>query len=390
MSSHDEVISNFTSITGTSTERAKFYLESSGWQLAVALASFYENDGDGGDSEPEVIGPPTIINQDSDDEVVSQPSSESASAAFKATQKTTNSRFATLANLSKDTGSSDEEEGQAFYAGGSEHSGQQVLGPGKKKKDFVTEMFQSVKMHGAEVVEPKDSGHGGKRPSTFTGTGYRLGQSANDTEVVQLPSASRRESLPTEVTLKLWKEGFSVDSGPLREYSDPDNREFLDYVRRGEVPQELLMEAKGGEVHLNMEDHRHETFVTSKVKVKAFGGKGHLLGSPSPTTVGSTKALDEKDKVANEQEAKSSFYVDPNAPKTTVQIRLADGSRLVATLNHTQTIGDLRRYIVLARPQYEHQPFNLLTTFPSKELSDNNQTLAQAGILNAAILQRLV
>jgi UBX domain-containing protein 1 len=41
--------------------------------------------------------------------------------------------------------SSDEEEGQAFYAGGSEHSGQQILGPGKKKKDFVSEMFKSVK-----------------------------------------------------------------------------------------------------------------------------------------------------------------------------------------------------------------------------------------------------
>lgn len=387
MSSHDEMISNFASITGTGTDRAKFYLESSGWQLAVALASFYENDGDGADSEPEIIGPPSVTGRDSDDEIVSHPSSESASAPPTAKQKT-NSRFATLANLNRDTGSSDEEEGQAFYAGGSEHSGQQVLGPGKKKKDFVTEMFQSVKMHGAEVVEPKDSGSS-KRPNTFTGTGYRLGQSPSDTEVVQLPSASRRES-HTEVTLKLWKEGFSVDSGPLREYTDPDNREFLDCVRRGEVPQELLREANGGEVHLNMEDHRHVTFVTSKIKVKAFGGKGHLLGSPAPTTVGTTKVVEEKDKVTNEQEAKSAVSVDNNSPTTTVQIRLADGSRLVATLNHTHTIADLRRYITLARPQYEHQPFNLLTTYPSKELGDNTQTLAQAGVLNAAILQRLV
>lgn len=388
MSAHDELISNFASITGTSTDRAKFYLESSGWQLAVALASFYENDGDTAESELEVIGSPARANPDSDDEIVSLASSESASSATKPTQKTNSSRFATLANLNRDAGSSDEEEGQAFYAGGSEHSGQQVLGPGKKKKDFVTEMFQSVKMHGAEVVEPKDPGQN-RRPNTFSGTGYRLGQSANDTEVVQLPSGSRRES-HTEVTLKLWKEGFSVDSGPLREYTDPDNREFLDFVRRGEVPQELLREAKGGEVHLNMEDHRHETFVPSKIKVKAFGGKGHLLGSPSPTTVGTTKATDEKDKVANEQEAKAAVSVDKNAPTTTVQIRLADGSRLVATLNHTHTIADLRRYITLARPQYEHQAFNLLTTFPSKELSDNNQSLVQAGILNAAILQRLV
>lgn len=63
--------------------------------------------------------------------------------------------------------------------------------------------------------------------------------------------------------------------------------------------------------------------------------------------MGTTKALDEKDKVANEEEAKSTIAVDKNAPTTTVQIRLADGSRLVATLNHTHTIADLRRYIIL-------------------------------------------
>lgn len=63
--------------------------------------------------------------------------------------------------------------------------------------------------------------------------------------------------------------------------------------------------------------------------------------------MGTTKALDEKDKVASEEEAKSTIAVDKNAPTTTVQIRLADGSRLVATLNHTHTIADLRRYIIL-------------------------------------------
>lgn len=51
------------------------------------------------------------------------------------------SKFATLGSLNR--GSDDEEEGQAFYAGGSEHSGQQVLGP-SKKKDIVADMFKSV------------------------------------------------------------------------------------------------------------------------------------------------------------------------------------------------------------------------------------------------------
>ena len=42
----------FQSITGCDSERAQFYLESSNWQLDLAMASFYEGDGDmevGGD-----------------------------------------------------------------------------------------------------------------------------------------------------------------------------------------------------------------------------------------------------------------------------------------------------------------------------------------------------
>ena len=63
----------------------------------------------------------------------------------KPKSKTTNSNFATLNSL---VSSSDEEdeEGQAFYAGGSEHSGQQVLGP-SKKKDIVSGVFKSVQKY---------------------------------------------------------------------------------------------------------------------------------------------------------------------------------------------------------------------------------------------------
>lgn len=69
--------------------------------------------------------------------------------------------------------------------------------------------------------------------------------------------------------------------------------------------------------------------------------------SPSPTTVGATKPLDEKDRQANEAAARSAIVVDASAPTTSVQIRLADGSRLVAALNHSHTVGDLRRYITV-------------------------------------------
>lgn len=37
------------------------------------------------------------------------------------------------------------------------------------------------------------------------------------------------------VVLKLWKSGFSLDSGELRSYQDPSNAQFLDDIRRGYV-----------------------------------------------------------------------------------------------------------------------------------------------------------
>ena len=35
--------------------------------------------------------------------------------------------------------------------------------------------------------------------------------------------------------LRFWRNGFSVDNGPLRDFHDPENLEFLEDVRRGLV-----------------------------------------------------------------------------------------------------------------------------------------------------------
>lgn len=89
-------------------------------------------------------------------------------------------RFETLRDLQNKDSSSDEEEGQAFYAGGSEHSGQQVLGPGKKKKDIISDMFKSCQEQSIAAEPPKMGGQ--QRPNTFSGTGYKLGQTSSDSE----------------------------------------------------------------------------------------------------------------------------------------------------------------------------------------------------------------
>ena len=74
----------------------------------------------------------------------------------------------------------------------------------------------------------------------------------------------------------MWRDGFSVDDGDIRHYNDPQHREFLQSVMKGQIPPELVKEAKGGEVNVDMEDHRDEEFVKPKVKAKPFQGTGEV------------------------------------------------------------------------------------------------------------------
>lgn len=102
----------------------------------LAVARFYENDGD------EVVEQPQSQQQQpTPTQQVDEMSSPTEGPRSKPKPKKPTARFATLGSLNR--GSDEEEEGQAFYAGGSEHSGQQVLGP-SRKKDIVADMFKSV------------------------------------------------------------------------------------------------------------------------------------------------------------------------------------------------------------------------------------------------------
>ncbi|XP_043278617.1 NSFL1 cofactor p47 isoform X2 [Venturia canescens] len=328
----------------------------------------------------------------------SRPKDKKSSADSK---PRSNVHFGTIDRLQNKESSSDE-EGQAFYAGGSKHSGQQVLGP-SKKKDIINEMFKSCQGQAIAVSEDRPAGQHRNRPNTFGGTGYKLGQTNSDTEVVSGESSSTRSpgsesgtggsglrrNTAGVIMLKLWRDGFTINDREIRSYSEPENREFLAAIKRGEIPQEIREEVQGAEVRLDMEDHRHEEYVPSKPKVKAFTGRGHKLGSPSPATVGMTMPTDPADQAANESQARSMLNVDSSRPVTSIQIRLADGNNIRQEFNTSHTVGDVRRFITTMRPQYSLQEFTLLTTYPSRELASEEETIEHAGLQNSAIMQRL-
>ena len=42
-----------------------------------------------------------------------------------------------------------------------------------------------------------------------------------------------------------------------------------------------------------------------------------------------------------------------------------------------------------SRPKYKEGSYSLITTFPKKEISDESSTVSEAGLIGAAVLQRL-
>jgi len=108
--------------------------------------------------------------------------------------------------------------------------------------------------------------------------------------------------------------------------------------------------------------------------VVAFSGSGHSLGEFNIIPV-ATKA------------AASIIIVDDSKPTTNIQVRLSDGSRLTIKCNLIHTIGDIRSHIEATKPSGKAMELRL--SYPNKLLSDENQTVQEAGLLNATIVQRL-
>jgi len=390
---HELLITQFGDITGQDKERSKFFLESSGWDIELALGSFYEADGmdeEFEDAQPQAEAP-KVANAEERPKADPAPTGGASSRQPASNINTFSSRFGSKANDDDDSSDSDSQEGQAFYAGGSETSGQQILGPKKDGSKFVKHMFKKAREHGAETVDPNSSmGAGGasSRP-TFTGSGFKLGSSEDTPSEVVQGTSSKKEEEPREFALKMWQNGFSIDDGPLRDYNDKENREFLMEVMQGHIPRELVREARGGEVMVNMEDHKDKPYEKPKVKVKPFQGSGNVLGSIAPAVVSenSNATAQEASAALSESDAQKQVKVDTSKSMTTLQVRLASGGRLVVKLNETNTVSDLRKYICLVKPETPTN-FCLLTTFPNKEHTDDAATLKDAGLLGAAILMR--
>jgi len=238
--------------------------------------------------------------------------------------------------------------------------------------------YRNVPRPGGDEEQPE--------PQAFRGTGMTLGGDDAPSRTIPDPTASAPQAAAPRVQreLHLWSDGFSVDDGPLFRYDDPANARTLEMINTGHAPLHILNVQQGQEVDVEVHAHKDEEYVRPKKKWVPFSGSGQRLGSPTPgasaaapppapaatpTTTSASSAS------ASSGVAQPSVNVDTSAPTITLQIRLGDGTRLSSRFNTTHTIGDVYGFVDRATTASSQRSYALMTTFPSKELTDKSQVL---------------
>eukprot|EP00047_Mylnosiga_fluctuans_P022226 m.115866 g.115866 ORF g.115866 m.115866 type:complete len:330 (-) comp9175_c0_seq3:2527-3516(-) len=327
MSAQD--IDSIVRVTGLSSAEAAQLLQATGNPEAAINAYF----GEGASTHQPHAQPPAQAPRAAPVPVpAAAPTMPAASArpppakAAKAAAPTGGARIKTFASMAREE-AQDEDKGQEFFAGG----GVSVAGP--KRKD----VFDAARKMGATEKEEA-----------------------------------------TAVKIVFYREGFAVEIngelGPLRGRA-PEDQAFMETVKKGFVPDELR--SLGENISVALVDKHDEEYKAPKPKpAPSFSGQGMVVGSatPAPETVytGTPQAYE--------------VACDPSKPTTRLQLRLADGTKLVASFNTTVTLRDIYAFVRFSRP--DGRPFVLSGGYPRRDLAADSTTLEAAELTNAVLQQR--
>lgn len=194
------------------------------------------------------------------------------------------------------------------------------------------------------------------------------------------PRSKGKRPEPVERHLHFWTDGFSIDDGPLYRNDDPRNTDYLQKIRRGEAPMQIMNVTPDQQVDVQVMQH-DTPYVQPKKKYKPFDGGGQRLGSPVPGVESSGPQATPVAPATASSSSAPAVHVDSSQPTLSLQIRLGDGTRLVARFNTTHTIGDVYSFVNASSPSSQGRNWVLMTTFPSKELSNRSAVLGDLGEL---------
>ncbi|ORZ35936.1 ubiquitin-related domain-containing protein [Catenaria anguillulae PL171] len=383
-----EAVAQFVSVTGADAQQAAHFLDASKGDLNAAVAAFF--------ATQDLGGPPAS----------SSAAARSSSPAVPVEAPRPTPRIATFAS----TANAADKDKNTYYAGG-EKSGVAVQGPpdANKPPSSVDDIMKIAAQGGprppadssdAEFDDDDDEEvEDDRRPKVqaFTGQGFRLGTEQEGSSVASSSApaaddpAARAKPKKVSRLLTFWQDGFSIEDGPLYPYSDPQSQRILEELKSGRAPLHILNVQPNQPVDLRI---AHKTTEQYKAPpAKPFSGQGNRLGSlipgdPTPSSSSASSAAAPRAATAPAVPATLNVTVDQSQPTTTLQIRLADGTRMVTKFNHSHTVGQLRAIVAAARSDSSGRSFTLSTTFPMKVLTEDAQTLEQAGLLNSVVVQK--
>ncbi|KAL5378973.1 UBX domain-containing protein 1 [Paraphaeosphaeria sporulosa] len=409
----DELIASLASLTGLAPAEAEQYLAAANWNLEHAGALYFDGAPDDEHNATSANDPTSqdimAGDNDNDNQTPAQqppgggrtlggayvpPTASSASSAQQpAVRRNPPSRGVagarTLGDLQlsgggghghahDDDDSDDDDEQHDFFTGG-EKSGLAVQNPNQSNpRDHINNILRRARQNA-----PRPGGDDEEPATRFRGTGMTLGGDDAPSRAIPDPTASA-PSLPPRAhrELHLWRDGFSVDDGDLFRYDDPANARTLEMINTGHAPLHILNVEQGQEVDVEVHAHKDEDYVKPKKKWVPFSGSGQRLGSPTfgasssaPPPAPAASSSGPTAAAGTADAAKPTVNVDSSAPVVTLQIRLADGTRLPSRFNTTHTIGDVYDFVNSASAASTQRPYALMTTFPSRELSDKAQAL---------------
>ncbi|KAG0646530.1 UBX domain-containing 1 [Hyphodiscus hymeniophilus] len=396
-STHDQLISEFAELTGASPADAQQYLATNRWDLPNAVTEYFtaqeEAVEQGGDDHQEAepyTGPRTLDGR---------PAPEAASAIPVASSSAPSRRIGGIATLGSLASSSqghghaghghahdddddddDEdyepgEEPRDLFAGG-EKSGLAVQDPGNRNdpRKVVNDILKKARANAAKIGgEPA-----APPPTRFRGSGQTLG--GDDTPSQTIPDPTPRDQDPGATQtriLHLWEDGFSIEDGPLRAFSDPQNAADLNMIRQGRAPLHLMGVRHDQPVDVQLIKH-DENYKPQPTVYKPFSGSGQRLGSPTPGPSGfaDSPSIAAPAPVASSTPTTPEVAIDPAQPTLALRIQLANGTRLPARFNTTQTVGDVYTFIERASSANSGgRSWVLATTFPNKDHTDKSLVL---------------
>jgi hypothetical protein len=257
--------------------------------------------------------------------------------------------------------SNDDDERQAYYAGGQGQngggSGQEILDP----RDFMKRARDEM---GAQR-EDEWKAEQPSGPQAFTGGGQTLsGQSHEGAPAPQQPQTH---------TITFWQNGFSVDDGPLRTADDPANAAFLEAVNAGRMPAEL----GDADTDVHLVDKSGEPYKAPPPTRKPFSGEGRSMRDDAGGSSSGAAAAPVGDA--------AELCVDESQPTTTLQVRADPGATRIHAAQfrftpRSRTAADPPRRRLAQGGEGEQEPHRAAAARARRDAHAGRRVHAQGGL----------